>query len=327
MHSEAISRLTVRLQQLMPEAEIQLNQEDVISVNSQKFPNWCVLIQLQTDPNEKFQMVTSSISLENEPAIPNLESLTDADFNLFIAGENLGLRGATLLAPAVSSSVNRSLYVRSSFLVNKGRSVDESECLLISILTIVRFARTLIERMLHNSLHHKFSLEMYRCQFLSQGPSRPRYIPLGRQFIDDNTQTIFQNVVRYFRHDLRYNVTLPDYNIAKIRPRQSDDERYKFDSTLSITTESPLITIQTPIGFSDHSPTETLRLVSKLNQNCRLGHFEVTPDGSFVTFISWKYLTHDFKVETLKSLVEVSHHNANEMVKLLSNKTFQISPN
>ncbi|MES2857042.1 MAG: hypothetical protein V4692_14330, partial [Bdellovibrionota bacterium] len=190
MQSGLIPRLVVRLRSAFPEATVEcLGTERLQIVLGPQAPR---AIEVTASPieigGETFQAVQARMTLRFEC----LEGVTEVDYHRLVASENFGLRGVTVLAsPNQNSEEGRSLIVRSSFVGLKGRTQDEAENALIDILSMVRFARLLEDRILRSSAAGAFCFEMYQSQYLAKGGLRNRYINYARSVFRGSTERIF----------------------------------------------------------------------------------------------------------------------------------------
>ena len=73
----------------------------------------------------------------------------------------------------------------------KGRTVDEAENLAIDVLSLLRYARLLEDRIMRSTAGYYFSYEMYHSQYLSKGLGRNRFINYARSIFNGSTERVF----------------------------------------------------------------------------------------------------------------------------------------
>jgi hypothetical protein len=340
MLSEAMPRLAVRLRSIFPDAKLShISNRDgagKLYVSFQNHPEWIVetaSLSLEQQGGQ-FQFFESSLTLQ----YASLQSMSEDDFHRFIAAENLGLRGVTVLSgesPAGGASPvihgQRTLVIRAGFVGQKGRTTDESENLAIDILSIVRFARLLEDRVLRSSGGHDFCYEAYHSQYIAAGRGRNRYINYARSVFQGSTDRVFGQISEMLKADFRCIVNTTAPNTAKVTlPAEQNSSHNGTEIILRVPDEIPMITCFAPLHLRDRrmdghesahengddagratrdliSTRQILKIVSQLNIELRArvepGHFEVSHDGSFVSFVTWKHLTNDLRLYSLDYMI------------------------
>ena len=301
---EGFPRLAIRLRSTFPEAEITLSQNGTrMCLSFANFPNWEVQVKSMPGNQGRFPIVETSISLHYDC----LQNIPEKDFFRLLAAENLGLRGATVLAD--DKQGQRDIRVRSTFIGQKGRSLDEAENLAIDVLSLLRYAKLLQDRILRSTAGYYFSYEMYYSQYLSKGLGRNRFVNYARSIFHGNTSRVFGEVSSKLRDDYQYKVEIPQPRVARVQTAESE-----IQITVRIPDEIPMISCCATLQSFTGQPEETFAFVSRLNQQMSMGHFEVNVDGSLVSFVAWKHLTNDLRFYSVDGLIQ----NLLEAAKLLA---------
>lgn len=295
---EAFPRLAVRLQETFPDASVELvDSATSLLVGMPTFPKWRVRVAGETC-REHFQIIETSISLQYD----GFRQISDDDFNRFIAAENLGLRGASLLADRSHGA--RALKLRSTFLGQKGRSRDEAENLAVDIVSLLRYARMLEDRIVRSTVYDQFSYEMYYSQYLSQSIGRQRYINYARNMFQGSRERIFGQVIQLFKDDHKYEVHLDQRGlIANLQTPNSE-----LQIVARIPDEIPILTCSALLLSSKGlSPSKTSELLTRLNLAAKFGHFESSRDGRSISFVTWKHLTNDLRLYSIDQMLHSIH--------------------
>lgn len=305
---EAIPRLAAHLRTVIPEAQIELENQNHLVVSPSAFPEW--RIQVSGKPvHDEFQILQTSLDLEFE----SLSRITDSDFNRLIATENFGLRGVTLLKGEGSP---RRLRIRTGFLGQMGRTLDEMENTTIDILSTLRFARLLKDRIQRSSAGGDFSIEMYHSMYIVGSRGWQRHINSGRSFFKGSTERFFGQLVTMLQKDHKCQPTVQERNIAKVQLPNSD-----LEIVMRVPEEMPIISFYTPIQIADRNPSKIMATLEELNRKTDFGHFEATQKGSLISFVTWKHLTNDLRYFSLDHLI-TSTLKAEELLRLrLSEKS------
>lgn len=315
MLAEAFPRLAVRLHSTFPDATVSLAEKaQAINVSFTSFPDWEVHVKALDTYDEQFQVFESSITLRYEC----LQTVSADDFHRFLAAENLGLRGASILAQNFAGK--RILRIRSTFLGQKGRTRDEAENLAIDTLSLFRFARMLEDRVLRSTVGEHFSYEMYYSQYLSKSIGRNRYINYARSVFQGSTDRVLGQVLKMMQEDYKYGVELKRGSVATIRPKESH-----LEITVRVPDEVPMLTCTAPLFLCPWEPSESFALVAKLNNEVSMGHFEVNPDGTLISFVAWKHLTNDLRFYSLDKMI-LAMHEAERVLKSHINGVAPASP-
>ncbi len=294
MSSGLIPRLVVRLRSAFPDATIEcLGMERLKIALGPQAPH---AIEVETSDTklggETFQVVQARMALRFEC----LEGVSDLDYNRLIASENFGLRGVSVLKTQNDAAVEgRTIIVRSSFLGLKGRTQDEAENALIDILSMVRFARLLEDRIHRSSAAGAFCFEMYQSQYLSKSGIRNRYINYARNVFQGSVERVFGEVTK----------TLADDHSCFIGPKRFAEATIQQSATgisfeMRVPEETPMLLMVSEMK----PPTKDLRklvmLANQWNEKFSLGHFEVGMDPRTsepsLSFVQWKHLTNDLRL-------------------------------
>jgi hypothetical protein len=293
---EAFPRLAIRLRSTFPDAQIKLAENSSgLRVSFPAFPAWEV--EVTAAPcHEQFQILQSSIVLHYDC----LQDIHEDEFLRLISAENLGLRGATLLADKEHG--RRAIKIRSSFVGQKGRTRDEAENIAIDTLSMLRFARLLEDRILRSVAGDRFSYEMYYSQYLSKSIGRNRYINYARSIFQGSSERVFGQVAGMLKDDYKYKVNISRNFIATISPPGSE-----LEIVLRIPEEIPMLTCSASLHMAAWEPDKSFELVARLNPTMTMGHFEVNADGSLISFVSWKHLTNDLRYYSLDQMIASVH--------------------
>lgn len=294
MLSEAFPRLAVRLRSVFPDSKIEVSQER-LRVMLPAFPTWEVYV-IALPCHEQFQYIESNLTL----TFDCLRNVSNQDLNRFIAAENLGLRGVTLTAERVRTRPG--VNIRASFIGQKGRTVDEAENLAIDILSLLRFARIIEDRILRSVVGLKFNYDIYYSQFLSRTIGRHRYINYARSIFRGSPERVFGQVTKMLNEECNYEikVTRP-FNASLSHPSSP------YTINLRIPDEIPMISTSCALRIANWNSEVSFDLVARLNQRVSIGHFEVNSDGTLISFVTWKHLTNDLRHYSLDHVVAGIH--------------------
>lgn len=296
MLAEAFPRLAIRLRSTFPDAQIKLaNNASTLRVSFPAFPAWEVEVS-GTPCHEQFQVLQSSLVIQYEC----LQKISEDDFNRLICAENLGLRGATLIADKRHGP--RAIQLRSTFIAQKGRTRDEAENLAIDVLSLLRFARLLEDRILRSVIGDRFCYELYYNLYLSKSIGRNRFINYARSIFQGSTERVFGQVMGMLKEDYKYKVTVGRHFVATINPPES-----ALNIILRIPDEIPMLTVSASLYTAGWEPEKSFALVNRLNAAVNVGHFEVNADGSLISFVVWKHLTNDLRYYSLDQMVTAVH--------------------
>ncbi len=292
MLTEAFPRLAVRLRAIFPDAIINLEDSaSRLAVGFANFPRWRVEVS-SVPLNSQFQILESAIYLRYDC----LQNISQEDLTRLIAGENLGLRGATLTLDPQRG--DRTIKIRSSFIAQKGRTVDEAENLAIDTLSLLRFARLFDDRINQCSGCSDFSYESYYSQYLSKSLGRSRYINYARGIFVGSMERVFGQVATMLKDEYKYKVSINRAFVATLT--QPNDES---EIILRIPEEIPILTCSTNLYRTTWPVDKVFELATRLNQKVSFGHFEVNVDGSLISYVSWKHLTNDLRFYSLDKMI------------------------
>ncbi len=312
MLAEAFPRLAIRLRSTFPDAEIEL-KESTLRIRFSAFPAWEVEVKA-TPCHDQFQVFESKIVLRYEC----LKDIPDTDFYRLISAENLGLRGVSILVDPAGG--HHGLALRSSFIGQKGRTRDEGENLAIDVLSLLRFARLFDDRILRSLVGDRFSYDIYYTQYLARSIGRNRYINYARSIFQGSTQRVFGQLAHMFKEDYKFNVSVSKSSVATGTTPNSPTQ-----IILRIPDESPMITCLASLQVAAWTPEKSFELVAHLNPLMNSGHFEVNPDGSLISFVTWKHLTNDLRFYSLDQLID-EIHSADKLLQTQLPKWQKLSP-
>lgn len=299
MLTEALPRLVVRLQSAFPEAKVTLAGADdgtpVIRAMFPNHPNWRIecLGSPIAGAKDQFQFIESALFLHYD----SLQKIREEDFLRLVASENFGLRGVSLIAE--SKNGRRLIRVKTGFVGQKGRTRDEGENLTIDVLSLLRFARLLEDRIQRSTAAGEFCYEMYHSQYISGSRGRNRYINYARSVFQGSTERVFGQISGMLRSDFGYDVQVMGTNVAKVTPPKAP-----YDIVLRIPDEVPMLTCFAPLHANEGSLRGALELTSRLNARAEAGHFELSADGTTLSFVAWKHLTNDLRLYSLDHMVK-----------------------
>ena len=333
MLNEAIPRLVVHLRSMLPDAKIELligehrpdraleplpsSSPFRLSLYLRNQPEWLVISETLplsiAAKHTDFQYLESSLLLK----FPELDQLNNESFLKLLTFENLGLRGLTL----VEGKSAREIVVRTGFVAQAGRTLDETENLAIDCLSLLRYAKIFKDRITRSSVGGKFSYEMYHSQYLAVGSGRNRYINYARSIFQGSIERAFGQMQSMLKQDFAAVCSLTSPSRVRILiPHLSDRDR-KIEFSLRVGGESPgevpMVTCESPImihraragasGMAVLPAQKMMDIAARLN--CRAetrtepGHFEVSANGAFLTYVTWKHLTNDLHLFSLDYIV------------------------
>lgn len=346
MSSEAIPRLAIELRSVFPDARIELRDSRSMRI---RFPSMngtdremeiaTKMIQEQGQKqgrgHDLLQLIETGLVLRYEC----LQGVPVEDVEQLIASENAGLRGVTVTSGesngtgiganantsantntrsetksptnnhAGSGSRSRVLRLRTGFIGQKGRSIDERENLVIDILSLVRFARLFDDRILRSRVGEAFCYEIYRSQYgphhTSQGRARTRYVNYARSIFKGSQERAFHQLIAMLREDYKYRVVISSPGVASVFIPGAP-----FEVVLRVPEDIPIVTStamlrgepHTASAIGDRRPSMTT-LVNRLNRSFDYGHFETSPNGRQVSFSVWKHLTNDLRLFALDHMI------------------------
>ena len=293
---EAFPRLAVRLRSTFPDALIKLvDSASAIRVVFPTFPAWEVSVS-SIPCSDQFQIFESCITLRYDC----IQNVPADDFNRYVSAENLGLRGASIIVD--ESGGKLSLKIRSTFVGQKGRTRDEAENLSIDVLSLLRFARMLEDRLLRSVGGEHFSYEMYYSQYLSKSIGRTRFINYARSVFQGSTERVFGQVIGMLKNDYKFKVMLGRGSVATVHPPSSD-----LEIIMRIPDEIPMLTCSAALCKCPWEYEKSFALVTRLNATMKSGHFELNADGTLISFVNWKHLTNDLRYYSLDQMISAVH--------------------
>ncbi len=344
---EAIPRLVVHLRSMLPDAKIEILIGEHAAIRASEprpnpvplrmsmcmrnQPDWLVISEmLPLSPSTRksafvaadqtsnhlesgIQYLDSSLLLK----FRELEQISGDSFLKLLTFENLGLRGLTL----IEGNLARDIIVRTGFVAQVGRTLDETENLAIDFLSLLRFAKILKDRISRSSVDGKFSYEMYHSQYLAAGRGRNRYINYARSIFQGSTERVFGQMQSLLKKDFGADCSLSSPGLARIYIAQLRDRDRKIEFSLrvpgEIPGEVPMVTCDSPImihrasagavGMAVLPAHEMMELAARLNRHPETrtlpGHFEITGAGAFLTYVTWKHLTNEIHLFSLDYIV------------------------
>jgi hypothetical protein len=320
MTIEAIPRLAVHLRSAFPDAHLEIKDLTLINIQFPAFAN--KTIEVRTRIPEKrdkdhYLAIESSLVISDE----SFGAVTQSDFDRLIASENLGLRGVTLTAASTRTNCRR-LRVRASFFGAKGRTRDEAENLMIDILSILRYARLLEDRISRSTVGAQFCYEMYFSQYVSFAPGRQRYINYARNIFQGSKDRIFGQVASTLKNEYKYEVKLVQEGIATVSTPHSAAE-----FTLRIPAEVPMITCTSSVKQLALNSQKNFEIASELNKRSHSAHFESSNDGKSITCVAWKHLTNDLRFFSLDRMIQAMHDAEASLLEALPELNLDLNIN
>jgi hypothetical protein len=226
----------------------------------------------------------------------SLKSIREQEFLRFLADENGGLRGVTILSHGTPQS--RALRIKSSFMSGKGRELDEVENLGIDVLSLLRFAQILDERVSHSSSAGLFCYETYRRKYSVQRRVGNRYINFARHVFRGSAERVFAQITDTLKVQQGYSMRKSTKLMASLSPDSSEHEML-----VRVPEDAPILTCFMPLELTARSDEKLFRSLSELNLQVKSGHFELSPDYKQVSFTSWKHLTNDLHQDSIMHMV------------------------
>ena len=312
MLTEAFPRLAIRMRSIFPQAYIQLDaHQNRLAVQFPNFPKWEVVYRSHqiSEGREQFQLFEASSLLRFEP----LEDISEDDFANFLATENAGLRGVTLVSDP--SAGHHGVRARTSFLGQKGRSRDEAETLAINAVSLLKYCQLLEDRIERSTAGDQFSLELYQSTYRQKSAHSQRYINYARHIFQGSHERVFAQIVSMLRDDYKCGVQIlgHDQSARILVPNSMLEIAIRIPEMIPMLTATATFALPTPLH-----PTQVSRLVLDLNEVLLEGHFEVSQESSFeeplVSFVAWKNLTNDLRYYSLDRIL-YHVHDAAELLR------------
>jgi hypothetical protein len=312
MSSEAISRLVIRLRAALPDATVEfsgaLGARVIFDSPTRKEISVCL-----QPIDDHFQVIQSTAVVRR-----SLAGLSAHELARLIAHENQGLRGVTITKDEYDP---HALRIRAGFIGQKGRTRDEIENLIVDLLSVVRFARLLEDRIEQSSVADEFCLETYQGLYSTMGRGRSRYVNYARNIFQGSTERVFGQVASMLREDYKYKVQITGPCVAKVTHSRGPGERV-LETVLRVPDEIPMIICFAPLKKLDADVAASTAILEELNRTvtstigkqCAGGHFEFDASSSMVSFVAWKHLTNDLRYYSLDHMI-AAVNRANEYLE------------
>ena len=316
MLSEAFPRLAVRLRSVFPQAILQLNsKEHRLTIRFPNFPKWEIVYRTHkiSDGRAQFQLFEASAFLSFE----SISKISNEDFAEFLATENAGLRGVTLVADP--SSGRNGVRARTSFVGQKGRSRDEAESLAILAVSLLKYCQLLDDRIERSSAGDQFSLELYQSTYRQKSSLAHRYINYARHIFQGSHERVFAQVVSMLRDDYKCQVQAAghDHSARILVPNSMLEISIRIPEMIPMLTATATFALPSPLH-----PTQLAKLMHKLNDKLVEGHFEIFQESTFdeplVSFVAWKNLTNDLRYYSMDRILH-HVHDAAELLRATLN--------
>jgi len=245
--------------------------------------------------NNRFQMIESQLDL----APLSIANLSRTDLARLAAIENLGMRGVSVLPIDGEQNNGRAaLRIRSGFVGQKGRTVDEIENLAIDVLTTIAFARQLEDRITAHAVAGEFSFELFEARRKARPFVANRFINHGQMIFSGSTDRVFSQICTTLRNDFHFAVKTLSSNTAHVEPPriQGLSVGKGLEILAKIPSETPIFYCHASLMKLDSTSTENIwLLLADLNSQLESGHFEWNPIDQILSFVSWKHLTNDLR--------------------------------
>jgi hypothetical protein len=294
----------------------------------ENLPHWELSVMSHNLPVQREGFLTFESSLVMR--YPNLAEIRENELDQLLALETQGLRGVSVVR---DESDPRAIRLRCAFVGQKGRTRDESENLVIDVLSLLRFARLLEDRIVRSSLDNQFSIELYHSQYVAQAhghsSSRNRFVNYARNIFQGSAERVFGQVSKMLQDDYHYQMQTTGPSLAKVHLPEHSAE-----CVLRIPEEVPMIVMSGQLRkVAKAKPeAETIALLRDLNlQASRLGlggHFERSSDSTWIVFTTWKHLTNDLRYYALDHMIASIGHAADLLARRTktASPTTQVSP-
>ena len=288
-----IQRLAVRLRSGFPEAVIQIEDSHCLNLRASIAQQH--VLRVRANPTAQgFHIIETTLDLKFD----SLVGVGEFEILKLVAAENAGLRGATV----IFEPETRHLQVRCAFLGAQGRSKDEAENLMIDVLSILRFTRLLEDRIIRSTAAGAFCFEMYNSQYSSKIGGRNRYVNYARSIFRGSVERLMGESCRVLKTDHAFDVRSSGPSQALLSRATND-----FQIQLRVPDEIPMLVLSARLKIEAMDARRAYALVNRLNQNCSIGHFEVTMTAPrmacTIGFVNWKHMTNDLRLYAVDHLV------------------------
>jgi len=285
----------------------------VIEVRNQGVPAWTACVSQRPSENNAHQILVETCI----EVFPNaLQSLDEDALLRLTANENLGLRGVSVVAEIRDSK--RILRLRSTYLTQAAASRDEDENMAIDLMTCLRYAQTLEDRITGCSVAGQFSFELYATRHEQPGRQPVRYTTESSSVFNGSTERVFGQVCEILTTDFSFQVNRVSAQTAMISMPGADLQIVgKIPEEIPMfTCSAPLIQMNDSMRFQDR---QIWSMLNELNAQSEHGHFEFNPFDRVLSFASWKHLTNDLRHSSFDHVVLAAVHAFTKAQNMLLN--------
>ncbi len=276
--------------------------DSVIEIRNHGIPSWTARVSQRPSENNAHQILVET----NIEVFPNaIQSLDQDSLLRLTANENLGLRGVSVVAEIRESQ--RILRLRSTYLTQVAASRDEEENMAIDLMTCLRYAQTLEDRITGCSVAGQFSFEMYATRYEQAGRQPIRYTTESSSVFTGSTERVFGQVCEILSSDFSFQVNRVSSQTAMISMPGADLQIVgKIPEEIPMfTCSAPLIQMNDSMRFQDR---QIWAMLNQLNAESEHGHFEFNPFDRVLSFASWKHLTNDLRHSSFDHVVLAAVH-------------------
>lgn len=287
--------------------------QSVIEVRNQGVPAWTACVSQRPSENNAHQILVETC-IEVFPHA--LQSLDEDALLRLTANENLGLRGVSVVAEIRESK--RILRLRSTYLTQAAASRDEDENMAIDLMTCLRYAQTLEDRITGCSVAGQFSFELYATRHEQPGRQPVRYTTESSSVFNGSTERVFGQVCEILTTDFSFQVNRVSAQTAMISMPGADLQIVgKIPEEIPMfTCSAPLIQMNDSMRFQDR---QIWSMLNELNAQSEHGHFEFNPFDRVLSFASWKHLTNDLRHSSFDHVVLAAVHAFTKAQNMLLN--------
>lgn len=283
------ARLKQTIQTQFPEAAVREKDDSNLFVDWKEGSHYSVELLL-TPINADYSIVTSFLGFA-----PSLLGQTRAeDFLNFVAYENFGLRGCSILG----ATEQRSLLLKSSFLAGPTGGRNEEESLAMDLINLPAHASRLEERLGRCEEDGHFSLFQYLREFYQKELTSLKLAHSSGKIFEGDTVEAFETVERIFTQELRYPFERINFKAARVKI-----PGINLETILKIPEDCPMLTLWTPMVQWPASFAKAYEFTNHLNLQTHIGHFEILSRGDTIAHTAFKPLTHTLTRDHIELLV------------------------